>query len=77
MLNKGMTFLRKQSNWFPYRINEILNWSQLRAGVMKAGIKVYYLRFLCYRINIIFSLNDKLLLPTGQLHQVLWKMFSP
>ena len=38
---------------------------------------LYYLKFLYYRINIIFFSNDKLLLPTGQLHQVLWKMFSP
>ena len=27
--------------------------------------------------NFYFLSNDKLLLPTGQLHQVLWKMFSP
>ena len=27
--------------------------------------------------NYYFLSNEKLLLPTGQLHQVLWKMFSP
>ena len=38
-------------------------------------LKLCYLSFLCDRIKY-FSLNDKLSLPTGQLHQVPWKIFS-
>ena len=41
-------------------------------------LKDFMLSEVCLLQNkYIFFFNDKLSLPTGQLHQILWKIFSP
>ena len=80
--NKNKTFGDRSFSFVgPYERNNLPN--ELKCienyATFKKYLKTffyYYLRFLCYRIINFFSLNDKLSLPTGQLHQVLWKIFS-
>ena len=63
--------------FYTIRLIGYINFLCIRFLILFADVYEHkFLRFSLTEYNL-FSLSDKLLLPTGQLHQVQWKMFSP